>query len=397
MQRRILLLTLTLVAAALAGCAENGVGDDGSEGGSDATPPAMMSESAAAALFAQAAGDLPERYGVKMSATKNGTELMTGEAVFDKAAQTSFFRMSFDESLMEGEEGGMGSEMFAGLGAISMYGSPQGNAMLVNGTVIVTAPEEPSPLEQSAGENSGFGAIAAPEDMLAALRDENVTVESVTPTTLRGKGALKVEMTYLDPETNTTQEVTAWLFQNPARVARLEMVLPESTEGDDSFGGALMAVEMLYDREVTLDVPPGLSRAIGMRWESNRERFSFGFGDEDDGPEVWTFQTSGGIALSEVLAEVGAPAEPGDLGEPEWSMALSAGTMTQNGVTLTFDDADGDGLLSANDTLTIVREDGAEASVSLKDTVSGYRVVPGAGLWLAGLALAGVALLARRR
>jgi hypothetical protein len=174
----------------------------------------------------------------------------------------------------------------------------------------------------------------------------------------------------------------------------------EDEDGDDTFAGAVLAIDMLYDDEVELVVPAGLERALGLRWESNRESFGgFGFGEEDEeqGPEVWTFQSSGGIALSEVLAEVGMPSSPGESVEPEWTMPLSEGSKTEGGVTLAFEDVDGDGTVSVGDTLTITRDENSYAAVTLMDTVSGYRIVPGLGVLFAALALAGVALLARRR
>lgn len=400
MDGRFLLLTLTLVAAALAGCAENpGTGEG------DAMPPAPVSNEEAASLFAQAAGDVPDRYGVLMVAAKNGTDLMEGEAVFDEPAQTSYFRMKFDESLMEDAEGGFGGSM-GDIGEIAMYATPQGSAMLVNGTVVLAPPDESSPFQQSAEEQEGFQALANPDELLAALKEENMTVNSVTPTTLRGKGALKVDATFTEDE-NRTQDISIWLFQNPSRVGRVEMTVePEpGEEADDPFAGATMTMDMLYDGEVDLAVPEGLKRAMGLRYESNRESFGgFGGSGGEEGPEVWTFQVDGGLALGEIVAEVGGAGAMGGMGEegmsaePDWTMAFSDGTKSQDGITLTFDDADSDGKVSANDTLTIERAEDADfAMVVLKDTVSGYRIVPGAGLALVALAAVGVALLVRRK
>lgn len=403
MDRRFLLLTLTLVVAALAGCAENpGTGEG------DATPPAPVSNEEAASLFAQAAGDVPDRYGVRMVAAKNGTNLMEGEAVFDEPAETSYFSMKFDPSLMDDASGGFGGSM-GDVGEIAMYATPQGGAILVNGTVMLAPPDEDSPFQQSAKEQEGFQALANPDELLGALKDENITVNSVTPTTLRGKGALKIDATFVDEEANHTQDVSIWLFQNPSRVGRVEMAVEAEPgdEADDPFTGATMTMDMLYDNEVDLAVPEGLKRAMGLRYASNRESFGgfggFGGSGEDEGPEVWTFQVDGGLALSEIVAEVGGAGAMASMGEegmsaePEWSMAFSDGTKTQDGITLTFADVDADGTLSANDTLTIERaEDADYAAVVLKDTVSGYRVVPGAGLALLALAAVGVALLSRR-
>ncbi|HVM46350.1 MAG TPA: hypothetical protein VM582_10485, partial [Candidatus Thermoplasmatota archaeon] len=176
--------------------------------------------------------------------------------------------------------------------------------------------------------------------------------------------------------------------------ARVEMVVPAD---DEEFAGALMTMDMRYDDEVSFAVPEELKRALGLRYGSDRPSFFRGFGGGGgDAPETWTFQVAGGLALAEIHAEVHA--HDADEGEPLWSMPLAAGSRAQGGLTLTFHDADGDGKVSPGDTLTIERgEDAGDASVSLKDTVTGLRVTPGAGGLLAGLAAVAAALASRRR
>ena len=403
MQKHSLLLVLTLVAAAVAGCAENGgTGGDandttgnGTTSGTPASPPAAMTNAQALALFSQAASDVPDKYGVDMVASKDGKDLMDAEAVFDERAQTGFFRMTFDESLMEESSGDMGGEMFADAAEIVMYTSPQGNAILMNGTVMVTPPDEDSPFSQGAQDAEGFEALSDPTALLSELEESNISITSVTPTTLRGKAAYRIEATFV--EEGETQNTTMWLFQSPARVGRIEMLVPNATDDEDPFAGAKMTMDMLYDAEVQLTVPSGITRALGLRYESDRESFGGFGGGSDEGPEVWTFQVDGDVAIGEVLVEVGDAESMGEEMTAAWSMPLSAKTKSQDGVTLTFNDADADGKVSANDTLTIGRSDDAGfAQVWLKDTVSGYRIVPGAGLFVA-LAAIGVALLALRR
>jgi hypothetical protein len=382
------LLLFTLIAAvALAGCAEN-TGDDG---GGDARPPAQVSTSEAQALFASAAENVPERYGMDMVAKNATTTVMTAQAVYDEPAQTAYFRMEMDPSVFEDMGDGMSmtggdAEAFQNIG---VYMSPQGNAFLVNGTVML-APAEEGQFDQATGEQEGFDALSDPEAFLGELKENNFTVHTVTPTTLRGKGALKLDATIV--EEGVTQNMTVWLFQNPTRIARVETAMPAEADDEEEnpFGDATMTIDMLYDEEVTLEVPADLQRALGLRYQSDRSAFSFG--DDEEGPETWTFQVDGGLALSEIQAEVGGFDE-GE--EPEWVMLLSEGTKTQDGVTITFEDADSDGKVSANDTLTIDRGDGF-AQVSLRDNVTGLRVVPGLGLLLAALAVAAACGVTRR-
>lgn len=397
MQKIALLFVLMLAFAALAGCAEN-AGDapggqdapGGDEGGaSGGTPPESVSNEQALALFRSASTDLPERFGVQMVLSKDGKDLMVGDAVTDRPEETDYFVLRFDPSLADGQKSAPTS--------FSMLATPKGNAILVNGSVYVTEPGEGSnPLMGSAEENAGFATLMSPESLFESYEDQNVTVTSVTPTVLRGKGALKVETSH--EVEGETQQVTVWLFQNPSRVARVESVVRDAE--NEQMDGATMVVDMLYDGDVALVVPSGLERALGLRYTSNRESFG-GWdmgGDEDGGPEVWTFQVDGDIPLSEILVEVGEGSPMEEETVASWSMPLSEGSKSQDGVRLTFTDADDDGKLSANDSLTIERTDEAlGAGVWLKDSVSGYRVVPGAGLVLGLLAGLGAALLLRRR
>lgn len=391
------LFALALLGVLLAGCAQQDT--PGTDNG-DATPPASVSNEAAAALFSEAANNIPDKFGMNMAATKNGTDLMTVEASFDNTTHRSFFRMQMDPSLTE--DMGSGASMMGGDAEMfqdfTVYVTPEGNAIQFNDTVILTKPDD-STFDQATGGEDGFGFFTDPESFVGEMDDDGFTVTSVTPTTLRGKGALKIEATINDTESGTgTQSVTAWLFQNPTRLARIEAAMPveeaeEGEEMEDPFQGANMAIDFLYDNEVTVTIPNDLVRALGLRYESNREPFDFG-GGEDQGPEVRTFQVDGGLALSEIEVEVGQMGEE----EPQWTMKLSDLTKTEGGVTITFADVDADGKVSEGDTLTIqTAEDGMPMQVTLRDTVTGLRVAPGAGLVVAILALAAIALLVRRK
>lgn len=370
-------LTLAIVAAILAGCAENG-------GGPDAIVTPSTTE--AAALFASAAENMPDRYGMKMTATRAGVELMGADAAFDQTARTAYFALRMDPSFTESAGAGMGGMSADVFESFEMYQTPEGSVVIFNQTAMLAPPDAE---ETFGGGEGGIGDLTDPEALLGALREDNITVQSVTTTTLRNKAAIKMDVTTVDDE-GESENVTIFLFQDPTRVARVEAVLPDDEE---QLGGATMVMDMLYDDEVTLAVPEGAKRALGLRYESDRNAFSFG----DEGPATWTFQAAGGIALAEVQAEVGPMGEFAE-SEPTWVMPLTAGTKTESGVTLTFRDADGDGKVSEGDTLVIDDTNADEpVQVALKDLVSGLRIVPGAGALLVALAGLGAALAARRR
>lgn len=382
--RAILLLTLALAVVA-AGCAE------GPGGGDDLVVP---STTEASALFAQAASDLPDEYGVAMKVVKEAKELMSAEAVFDEPRQTGYFTIKMDPSVAERSDGSDMGMNFPAEG-FGMYTSPQGSAFVMDKNVIVLPPGENAFMSQ-AEENEGFDALADPDELFEEMKDSNFTVKNVTASEVRGKPALKIDGTFTDDE--GTHDVTIYMYQDPARIARMEMLVPAE---DEQFAGALMTMDMLYGDEIVAEVPEGVTRALGLRYQSDRSSFGGfggygGSGADEDAPETWTFQVDGGIPLADVDAEVNEGMAEDD--EPAlWTMKLADGTKTVDALTLTFKDVDADGKVSQGDTLTIARGEGAESmSVSLRDLVTGYRVTPGAGLATVVLAAAAAVLLGRR-
>lgn len=396
--RPILPILLTL-AVLVAGCAETenpapgdttGEGGTPSGSGSGQPPPASATPSAAeaATLFASATDDLPERYGVKTTISKNGTDLMTFDAVFDGTKDAGYFKIKIDESLANDASGGMGSDMFEN-GEIAMYSSAEGSAYVAGDRVMLAPASE----DDMMGSSSELDSFSDPAAFLDELEEDNFTVTKVTPTTLRGKGAFKLDATITDEE--GTHPLTIWIFHEPRRVARVEMVAPETGDEEDAqFAGALMTMDMLYDDEIKVTIPADLTRVLGLRFESDRDPFSFG--GDSDAPETWTFQVDSDIVLADVTAEVRMDMEPKS--PAAWTMKLSEGTKTMEGVTLAFVDVDADGKVSKGDTLAITRGEGGEmAQVGLRDAKTGLLVTPGAGLLVAALAMLGAALLAGRR
>lgn len=392
MQSR-LLFVFAAAGALLAGCAEVDPSTDGTSEVSGGTPPASVTNEQAAALFAGAAGNMPPKFGMELNVMRSGVAIMEAKAAFDNTTGTSFFRMTLDESLTESM--GSGASMMgvdpSALREVAVYSSSAGVAFVMGDTLVLSAPNN-AMLDEAGGGAGGFDALSDPEGLIDGLREDGFTVKTVTPTTLRGKGALKIDATVMDEE-NGVQNVSVWLFQEPTRLARLETSLPagEGEEGEpDPFAGATMQIDFFYDGAEIISIPSDIVRVLGLRYETSKAPFEF---SESHEPEVWTFQTDGGLPLAEIRVEVGEL----DAAEPQWSMSLADATKTEGGVTLTFLDADADGKVSEGDTLRIEREDGAAVAIALRDTVTGIRVVPAAGLLLGLLVLAGVALLARRK
>lgn len=396
-------LFMTLLAAALvAGCAAApGEGDDGD--GGDVSPPAQMTNAEARDLLASAVEDMPEVFGVNMSVSSGSRELMTITGSFDNASETTYMEIRGDAealSQLGGEDGGMASAFLAK--GFTMYSTPEGSLFLVNGTAYTFPPDDEEegdgPFEVP--DESPMGALLAGDEILRSYgNDSDVVVTSVTPTLYRGRPAIEIVAT--GAEDNETFTAKIVVFTSPRRIAHIETVLPadENESAANPFNGATMKGDFFYEGEVDLDAPESVVRALALGYTSGSAGFFGG-----DGSELrWTFLHDGGVALDEVEVHVKEASQDSESMDATaqrtlWSMKLSDGTKTQDGVTITFTDADGDSKVSANDTLVAsVADDGIMPPIVLYDTVTGLYVVPSAGVVLALLALAGVAVLVARR
>lgn len=409
--RRALLLAL-LTSLVLAGCStDTGTGDgndDGQDGGTGGNSQ-PLTQAQAQSLLSQAGSSMPDRYGMDVTMTKAGAEVLTMNGAFDNATGEAYIRVTMDPTVLQtpGDDTG-GFEEAAALFAqgFALYTTRGGTVYIVNDTAFTFPASEsgedsfiPSP------DESPFGEFLKPDEAFGEL-DENVTIHSVRSITHKGKAAAEIEATLRGDEDETTN-ATIIVYRSPARLARISADLPQTSEDGeaDPLGGAHAVVDLLYDSEVEIEVPERATRAAGLLYKSDG---SFGGFGGSGGPTTWTFQNAGGIPLAEV--EVQAK-DVSSMGEEQgsldalaqaptlWTMKLSEGTHTDGGVTVTFTDTDGDGKVSPGDTLSYSGEDenGMPPQLVLYDTVSGTYVVPGAGLLLAALALAGVALLLRRK
>lgn len=397
---RLLLLTVA-AAAVLAGCAAPEMpGDD-----ADVTPPRQMTQDEARQALAEAVADMPDLFGLDMRILVGGDEAARIEGRFDNATQRSYLTMTLDADMLANLTGGEAPMGGGGDQVIQVYAAPAGSLYLVNGTAFVFPPsegEEDGGFVPSPGEGPA-GAFLDPEETLLAFAEENLNVTSVTPTVHRGRPAVVVAAE--TKEENRTMPVKVTLFLDPARIARVEAALPADEDEDEdeegAFAGGHAEADFYYGDEVEVAPPESVVRALGLAYRSDREPFSF----EESANFTWTFLHSEGIPLDEVEAHV--KGEPEDEGDADFSLAgipnvftmrLSEGERTEGGVTLTFTDADGDGEVSAGDTLSVrVPEGEALPTVALYDAKTGTYVVPGPGLALAALAAAGAAALLQRK
>lgn len=404
-----LLALLTVLAVVLAGCATNDA-PGRNDGDSNPVPPTAVSAAEAESMLKRAANATPEKITVRAALTRGSQTLLTMNGTFDNATGVAYVEMKGDPSAFPSgaggnDEPGADAQFAQVLGqGLVIYMTSTGGLYLVNGTAIVF----PANASQASGlipspSESPFASILEPQAVLGGLQAANSTVNSVRPTLHRGKPALEVNVSAPDPDGGGNLEALVTLFVNPERIARVEGSAPRTGDGPaDPFAGARLAVDFYYEGETRVEPTPAAARAMGLAYQSDRTIFQM-----DGGPTTWTFLSDGGIPLADVEVQVKDMESQAGMGNELagvaamptlWSMPLSAGNRTQDGVTLTFTDADGDGKVSAGDKLRIETPgDAPPPTVVLYDVQTKTYVVPGPALLAALAGIAVAAFLLRRR
>lgn len=392
-------LALALLSLALlAGCAT-----PGGDGPGDATPPPSMTNAEAQALLMGAVEDMPDRVGFLMTLTSGGQTLMTFDGSFDNTTGRTYFRLTGDAQAIAAVSGGSDAqdpediEQMAALfgSGLEIYATRAGSVMLANGTAYVF-PGNESSAPVDTGE---FGEFTDSEEILSPFAGDDVTITSVTPTVYRGKAAVQIVAVGHEDDENVTATIT--VFTSPRRVAAIESTIPADEMEGSPFSNGTLKGDFYYDDEVTARAPSeAVTRAMGLGYSSG------GMFGGSSGEITWTFFGDEGIATSEVEVHVKNASDGNEMGSMPsfadapnaWTMKLSEGTKTQDGVTITFTDADGDNKVSPGDTLQAAGpEDGILPTIVLYDVETGTYVMPGAPLVLLLAGLAVVAIVLRRR
>lgn len=342
--QRVLLFAIA-GAVLLAGCAEPAT-DAGPDAGS-AADAALMSNAQAQDLVEQAASALPERYGFRFTAVRGGSELMAAEGTFDNVTGTHHVSVRGSAAVFGG--------LRAFADGLSVYTSRDGAVYELAGLAVV----------QGAGANELEGivptALFTPEAVLDEL-DADIRVTQVAATAWKGQPATEVSFTASEGNQSIPGKMV--VLQSPVRLVHLEGTLPPEA---GMMAGAVMAVDLLYDDEVPA-VPAAPQRLV---------RLAYDIEAVGPGTETWTF-LAGALPLGELSVRVQDASAGGDMAEAPavLQLALSDGDASGEGVTLAFDDKDGDGALTAGDTLTITTASDAtvEPRVLLHDSVTGKLV-----------------------
>lgn len=333
--KRALLLLLLAASVALAGCA-NDAGDaaDDADGdgtpSTDPTPQAPPSKDEARGFLEDALADTPTRHGFTLTAVKNGNDLVRAEGTFDNATGESHLHVTGNPAafapLTLPEEG------------IRIYTSRDGAVYRLGDVAVVQS----AAIEQLEGIVPTQ--LLTPQALLAAQEGTNLTVTSVQATTHGDEPALDVGFQVVEGDTTITG--TATILQDPARLVRLEANLPEDRRAG-AFSGATVTAEMHHGDDAP-DIPDDARLLVGLAYQTRVTSAT--------GNQTWTFQKDSDVPLEDLVALVQDPSESdGDISETPaaFQMALADGTAESQGIRLAYDDADGDGLVSQGDTLTI--------------------------------------------
>ena len=411
---RALLATLLLASLVLAGCASNNNSPNGgTTPDSTATTPSssQLTPAGAKAMLESAAKNVPDKFGMSALVFQGARQIMSMNASFDNASKTSYVELRGDPAAFGGASASNEEAAALFQNGFSIYTTKEGSLYFANNTAFVFPPANESGKGSSlvpSPESSAFGNFLSPEDAVGAFAGSNTTVQSVTATTCHGQGAVRVVFASQEGGQNVTATGDL-LNTNPPRLCHIETSLPKNPQSPaDPFAGATMRADFYYNDELKLETPESVTRAVGLLYASSKPPFSFGGSGEEPTNFTWTFSNSAGIALSEVEVQVkdetggssSSTSGATDLATlpTKMSMKLSEHTKTQDGVTLTFTDVDGDGKVSKGDKLDVVGPSGEPAPVVvMKDLKTGIYVVPGFELAFVALAMLGAVALARRK
>lgn len=400
-----LIVFALLTIAPMSGC----LTDDGGDGGA---PPAMT-ESEARAAFTQAlstlesppdAEEAPAKLSMRVEAQAvNATEPQSFAmgGYLDTDAGILIFDMSMESTGSE-DEGGfftMPSNLtFAQVGRTSIVGS--------NGTFTSAyndSAEPPTSLnaledeEDQAPGSTGSG-FPNPADLLDEVREAEATGNATLthePTTYEGKDAVRIHVTF-DNGTESG-ELTAMVWLEPTTLpAYIELEARNATAEDPLQRHATIRFDFGYGDTATHPDLQALLRLEALTYMAEEDTTMMG---GEDGPTEHTIQPSinpGLVPLEDVTlrATNGSSSEDGGA---VLELPLEEGTTANAHVRLTYTDVDDDGHVSPGDTLKLepLSDDGDQWTLSLHDEVTGY-TIPGPGVLLALLGVAGAALTRRR-
>lgn len=395
------MLALSLIlGSALAGCM-GGPGD----GGGDS---ALTSEEArneiqtALSTLQNSTSEFGKKVSVNVTYTNDTADPPTKgymEMYLDAELDEVIFRMA-GQGFSGGGSGGSspGYLLVARMGKTAIFGADDQLLAAYNDSAEdITAFKSLSQLNPGA---PGTG-DSDPTFLFDAIQ-QNLTKDVETFTakqiTYQGKKALEIKSAGTSEESASLRFV---IWTEPQRrIALIEgRVSEEAAENSDNLQApGHIKITFQYGSDASMDMRDDLVRVESMAYLEQGDTSPRGQSGR------WTNHTiqpsrdlpAGEVALDEVVAHVTNRAFGGS-SEVVLNMTLSQGTAESDEVRLTYEDVDGNSMVSEGDEIRMERlDENATLSLQLEDTVTGLKVSPSATA-LGALAAAGAAALLARR
>lgn len=393
-----------LVAVALAGCAEQSRTLDAAEA-KDLWQAAFQNTESFENLSA---------VGIEATAKANGSQVFDYKMQVKPAESGFLFQLSMDRSLMQGEQvpGGLLSNL-----AIGQKIGDDGVGRIVmpdlSGNLTLRRDHVPDQkrFENFSDVNQAVGGQQSDQNLgpdfgTLGLNDqgENITVEEVTSTTVRGKAAWTIQFSFSNATFSASGELT--IFKDSKLPARGSWTATSKQNASaqhpllraDEFS---MTIEFRYGDEVQIQLPDATRAPPVVDKEQSRDNGTIsGSLSASHSQEV----PLGEIELRITSRVNGSRSPFGPSPDPDrvfFTMTADQGSKSNASYELSYTDADGDGYLSANDTFsaTIKDEDRrGEVELHFFDVWSGkYVYQPGFEALVVVAAIGAAVVLARRR
>lgn len=329
----------------------------------------------------------------------NGSSTTDAKLLVDE--ELPMLLVSLRESGAEIQATDEGPLLVGQVGKTSLMGSPEELVGMYNESQSSPTEDFESPsLEPPGGEDGGSqdASRANPMTLVDAIDELPDEAEfSREPATVDGEDAVRVDVAF-DNGTHSF-DFTATVYTDPPRPASIEGTFDGPEMSLSGSGPAEVSITFAYGEDAEHPHERKVVRAEAVTFFDEETFGSMELGSQGAGDE-WTIQPSvnpGSVDLSEVRILV--TNSSGFEGDTEAVLTLDPreGSASNDQVSVSYEDADGDGAVSPGDTITLEpqNENATGYSVAVEDQVTGVRTVPGPGA--AFPLLAGVALAVARR
>lgn len=418
----------------LAGCADlTGPGADGD--GADGADVESMTPEETMAAWAASFDNVEEldavtamQMTIALTTAEHGT-VLDYEVAVDTEADAFLFRMSFDEAIFEeaGSESAAAPGFFSDLTIGQVVDDGVVYTIFPNVTGTPTMRRDHVPDEDDFFESlddleedtsGGAGPDLSPGSFLLGLNETGDDLEVLSAEKVTWKGRPAWRVTFRQVNTTARVEGDMVLYEDPPLPAHADVHFEATGTGAGAGVGAAgtgplagvtegdLTMDLLFGDEVTVELPDAQRGPVSVQTSEQVTGTGIEGGIAGDHDEE--------VPLDEIELHVGDSADTGGgfglgFGErappgPVHLALLAADTTGSNDMmTLSYDDADGDGLLSAGDTyLLTVHDDDLQGNVTIywyDLWAAQYETVPGPGplTALTALAVAALALWVRRR